>query len=170
MSKITIATTTLLIAGVALSGLCICAITAQEKVKSHQRGVGSPQSTEQYQLSKAAVLANRAKRAYGNALERYKTGNSDPEGVYLWSRRWLEAQRKASTEKVDQTKAFEDHCARMKELEELVKNRSEAGTETAAYRAAAEFYRAEAELWLARDAAKPNQEEFGEEGATSTQD
>jgi hypothetical protein len=77
---------------------------------------------------------------------------STPGEVYNWSVRWLNAQRDLSSKKDDQIAALDGHLQRMKDLEKRVAALSGQVSELEA--SAAEFYRVEAELWLAREKAK----------------
>ncbi|HZS38027.1 MAG TPA: hypothetical protein VFF06_14420 [Polyangia bacterium] len=77
----------------------------------------------------------------------YKTGVVDIERVYLWSTRWCDAQRDAKGN-LPQSAARE-HLKRMQALEALAKARYAAGVAGPVDGAAAEYYRVEAELWVA---------------------
>ena len=68
--------------------------------------------------------------------------------LHLWSRRWMEAQRDASPKKADRIAALEAHRDRMKELRKTAEQRYKAGQSSHADVLAADFYIAEAELWL----------------------
>ncbi len=74
----------------------------------------------------------------------------DLDQDYLWSRRLLEAERDATGKKQDDLPALEAHLDRMKELETLAKQAFRAGEASALQAAATEFYRVEAEFWLAQ--------------------
>jgi multidrug resistance efflux pump len=80
--------------------------------------------------------------------------SSDVEGLYRWSQRWLDAQRDVSAKKEDHIAALEAHLGRMRDLEKLAKNFAKAGQGSAHNAAAAEFYRADAELQLLQAKAK----------------
>jgi len=77
----------------------------------------------------------------------YKTGQADAERVYVWSVRWCDAQRDAKGN-LPQA-AAQEHLKRMTALEALAQQRYASGSASAAEKAMAEFYRAEAEDWLA---------------------
>jgi hypothetical protein len=72
------------------------------------------------------------------------------EDVYLWSVRWLDAERGMSDRKEDRVAALEAHLKRMKELRQRVTVMAEGGLVPGLDVRAAEFYQAEAELWLAQ--------------------
>jgi len=76
---------------------------------------------------------------------------------YLWSKRLLEAEREVGRNKMHEATAFKAHLDRMVELETKIKKRlweQSKGVKLPSRhhqlqeRAAAVFYRAEAELWL----------------------
>jgi hypothetical protein len=72
-----------------------------------------------------------------------------PEDVYLWSVRWLNAQRDLASRKEEEMAALEDHLRRMQNLQRRVAALARelmSPTEVQA----AEYYRLEAELWLAQ--------------------
>jgi hypothetical protein len=92
-----------------------------------------------------------ARTVYQGWLKRHnETGEVkwDPEFLYRWSRRWLEAERELAEKKEQRVAASEAHLARMRRLEELL-NRQMQAHEAARYEAAAAtFYRLEAERWV----------------------
>lgn len=72
-----------------------------------------------------------------------------PEEVYAWSIRWLEAARAVNPKDAAQITALEEHLKRVTKLETWVKRFVPSYLpETAALDA--EWYRLEAELWLAQ--------------------
>ena len=76
---------------------------------------------------------------------------SDVEKCYLWSRRWLEAERQLVGDGDENRVAVAAHLDRMKKLEEMTRKRSDAGSGAWSLDdAAAAFYRAEAETWVAQ--------------------
>jgi hypothetical protein len=80
-----------------------------------------------------------------------------PDLVYTWSVRWLQAQRDLSVTKDQRTAAFVDHDNRMKQLREAVKTLvgdGNSGLLQASETPAAEWYLAEAELWLLKERGK----------------
>jgi hypothetical protein len=77
----------------------------------------------------------------------------DPEEVYKWSVRLLHAQRDLSPKREDQIVALEAHLKRMTELKKVVQNL----TRDLLPRIKddeAEWYRLEAQIWLAKEKAK----------------
>ncbi len=86
-----------------------------------------------------------AAKAYAAAEARYKAGAGDIENVYRWSVRWLESQRDSAAKP-----AAQDHLKRMQALETAAKARASSGMATADEATAAEYFRAEAQVWAAR--------------------
>lgn len=100
------------------------------------------------ELAKTKVAT--AKAGYeGTVAVRRTGGRADPEQVYLWSRRWMEAERDVSDKPADRVAAIENHKTRMKELHKFTLVEYQAGKVTHAQVLGADFYAAEAELWLA---------------------
>jgi hypothetical protein len=104
--------------------------------------------------------AQKAQAAAMEALQQTKrTGDlvlpvGKPEEVYTWSVRWLNAQRDMSDKKDNHIAALEGHFKRMKELQQRVTKLREGGLVSSVEPAAAAWYLAEAELWLAKEKAK----------------
>jgi hypothetical protein len=119
--------------------------------------VAQPTSPREKAAKERAALAEArrkaAQKAYDQLFEGYRRGAASmpsPETVYLWSRRCLDADLDVSDKAVDQTAAYQAHLDRMKGIETQMR---EAATRTGAGSTlipALEFYRAEAEYWLAR--------------------
>ncbi len=112
----------------------------------------SPAQAGQGQKANAKARLQAARKVYEGYLSRYKIGPSQPldaEKLYQWSRRWLEAQQDLALKKADRVAAAEAHLARMRRLEQTM--RDLARKEVAPYEVAgAEFYRLEAERWVAQ--------------------
>lgn len=90
-----------------------------------------------------------ARKAYQSIWKQTSEGSADigVEEIYLWSCRWLDAERASRTKPEDQLVAFAAHVERMKKLDELVKARNRSGTLKHAWDvAAAEYYRLDAEF------------------------
>ncbi len=71
------------------------------------------------------------------------------EDVYIWSVRWLQAQRDRSPKHEDQVAALEAHLQRMTEMKKVIKELSRDLMPLIKVDEA-EWYRLEAELWLVR--------------------
>jgi len=110
---------------------------------------GAPQAQEIQKLAEARVAAGR--KAYEETTLLYREGRSrDLDRIYLWSKRWLDAQLDVSNAKADQEAAYEAHWKRMKQLEDLIDRRMRSGVGAAIEVPQVQYYRLEAELWLAR--------------------
>jgi len=103
-----------------------------------------------------------AEKAYHEAWEEFgrtqRIGNvlvltGKPEDIYTWSVRLLQAQRDLSSKHEEHVAALEAHLKRMTELQNRVKT---VGKDLLSPRAEseAEWYRLEAQLWLAKEKAK----------------
>jgi hypothetical protein len=92
-----------------------------------------------------------AQKAYKACAALYDNGTAiDAEKCYLWSRRWLEAERQLAGDGDTYRAAVAEHLDRMKKLEEAARQLFEAGRGSALDVAGAAFYRAEAETWVAQ--------------------
>jgi hypothetical protein len=107
-------------------------------------------------LKARAVVAEKIYRGAFEGLTRTKKiGNTlvqitqTPEEVYIWSVRWLQAQRDLSAKHEDQIAALEAHLKRMTELKEQIKMLSRDLMPNIRVDEA-EWYRLEAQLWLAK--------------------
>ena len=111
--------------------------------------------------------AQQAHRAATESMEVRQVGDllvlvkgnqhARPDLVYTWSVRWLQAQRDLSQTKDQRTAAFVDHDNRMKQLREAVKTLvgdGNSGLLQASEAPAADWYLAEAELWLLKERGK----------------
>jgi hypothetical protein len=72
---------------------------------------------------------------------------SRTESVYLWSCRWLAAERDVNPAKADQVAALKAHWDRMKDLDRNTREKYRSRLIPVEEVTAAEFYRLEAELW-----------------------
>jgi hypothetical protein len=90
-----------------------------------------------------------AGKVYAQVELRYKSGQAPLDSVYLWSARWHAAERGGGA-----AVAAAAHLKRMQALEGAVKSQVQSGMASSADALAAEYYRAEAELWVAEAAGK----------------
>ena len=104
--------------------------------------------------TRVLVRVKAAEVAYKAVVADYQNGRSDAEKVYLWSRRLAEAQQELSGKRAEQVAAVEAHGQRMKGLRKTAEQRYRTGNAPHAEVLGAEFYNAEAALWLARLKAK----------------
>lgn len=82
------------------------------------------------------------------------------ERFYTWSRRWMEAEKDRSSKRSDQIAAVQAHLDRMRRLEEggIIRDLAKRANTTfgnvslppGEFRTSLEFYRLEAESWLAK--------------------
>jgi hypothetical protein len=136
---------------------------------SQSAGKPAAQSEEETRLLKTqlqaaqkchrAALKTIAVQQLGGGLVVQVMGDTvaRPDLVYTWSVRWLHAQRDLSTTKEERIAAFADHVKRMKDLHEqvvLVVGNGSGGILPASERPAADWYLAEAELWLLKEREK----------------
>ena len=92
------------------------------------------------ETAEAATSKATAAKAAFNAVETdFRGGLATCEDVYVWSRRWLDAERSSNAS------AAKDHLARMKALETRVKASFNAGTSKNTDVLRCAFYVAEAE-------------------------
>jgi hypothetical protein len=118
----------------------------------------------QLQAAKKAQLAAIDKmqvKEVGGVQVLVNSNHPNPEEAYNWSVRWLNAQRDLSETKDERTAAFADHAKRMKELKAIVtilvgdgKGGFMTPADAAIAEPAAEWYLAEAEVWLLKERGK----------------
>jgi hypothetical protein len=98
----------------------------------------------------AKARADAARETYEGVVNRHQVDPNGPsfESIYLWSRRWMEAEQALATDKAGRLAALQGHVDRMKKWEtiktEEVKQRLAPKYEASQAR----FYRLEAESWL----------------------
>jgi hypothetical protein len=104
----------------------------------------------------ARARLNAARNVYNGMIEQARTSYrlADSEQLYLWSRRWMDAERDLATKEADRFAAVEGHFDRMKKWEEFTREAVRKGFAAPIDLTAQEFYRLEAEQWLARAKAK----------------
>jgi len=130
-----------------LAGLVLAVAPGTEPSAAEKKGKPSPADFARAKLETAGQV-------YKLTVEAYRGGRTDAEAVYRWSRRWLEAERDLGDKKADPVVLLKAHRDRMKTLRETAVTRYRAGQGTQAEALGAEFYLAEAELWLLQAAAK----------------
>jgi hypothetical protein len=94
-----------------------------------------------------------AQKVYKGIFDRSQVDVSSPldvERMHQWSRRWLEADRELAGTKEGRVAAIQAHLDRMKKLEDVVRHWHRKGFVSSADVPAVEFYRLEAERWLAQ--------------------
>jgi hypothetical protein len=81
---------------------------------------------------------------------RWEAGAGTLEEVYLWSVRWLTAQRDTTADKQTLADFADSHLKRMVAVETHVAKMVSAGISPVSDQTAAEYFRAEAEMWSAQ--------------------
>ena len=71
------------------------------------------------------------------------------EHMYIWSRRWMEAERDAADDPEGRAAAVAAHLDRMRQWDRRVQRRAGVGLLPESQAKAAEYFVAEAELWAA---------------------
>lgn len=99
---------------------------------------------------KAEARVAAAAAAFATAQTRMAAGAASPDVVYTWSVRWLDAERELPRKGKALLAAAQAHLARMTALEDELGKAVDRGAAPAADRAAASYYRLEAELWVER--------------------
>lgn len=111
---------------------------------------------------KAAAALSRLGRDRFRAAEKqyeivwsyYQQNRIEIYQVYFWSRLMLDARRDLGETPADRTAALKAHLDRMKKLEDLVIKIRRLGFGRGYDVSASEYYRLEAEYWVARDAVR----------------
>jgi hypothetical protein len=112
---------------------------------------GSPKAAPDPKEKLTALLKEKrdaAQRTFDITWQNYREGRRGAEGLYWWSRRWMEADQQLSEQKADRTAAAQKHVERMKDLEAIIRELRRNKLATIDELTAAEFYRSEAEIWL----------------------
>lgn len=97
----------------------------------------------------AKVRLYRARNCYDavwDDFQPFQIGKSDPEKVYRWSRRWMEAELSTVQSKTDRIAATQSHLERMKSLELKVRGDGARSTIPVYELPATQYYCAEAEI------------------------
>jgi hypothetical protein len=120
-----------------------------------QGTAGAPKENTAVAEAKRAKLS-AAKSAYELMVAMAEHGGTrvpDTDDRYTWSRRWMEAERECAADDAGRRAAVTAHFDRMKPLAEVARKRHDAGMISATEAAAAYYYVAEAEQWVAETAA-----------------
>ena len=98
----------------------------------------------------AKLMRNKLEAARTAFQKVWPDGWRDVEVPYRWSLRWLEAERELANKAEDGIAAFQAHLERMRDMERVTKRLLQQRQIPIDQASAAEFYVAEAEVWLAR--------------------
>jgi len=172
LSKLKTTIAVLLATMIALAGAAGVGLHAQGYNQAQPAKKDQPPSKEEKQppqkadavvpkaLLKAKLEAAQEayKGAWQNSGEVKRSGDiillvGTPEGAYIWSVRWLNAQLEMTDKQDDRISAMEEHINRMKDVKKRVDNMTP-GLIPAMNAEAAKWYLAEAEIWLAKEKAK----------------
>ncbi len=99
-------------------------------------------------LPLAEARYRAAVKQYEITWSYYQQARIDSYQVYVWSRLVLDSHRDRADRPADRIVALEEHLARMKKLEELIKKVRKLGFGRSSDVGASEYYRLEAEHWL----------------------
>ena len=122
-------------------------------------GVSAAPVPQGQDLRKQAPLAEArhaaAHKQFDLIWQYYQQSRVESFDVYLWSRLLLDAKKgSAATRPEKQITAFEEHLDRMKRLETLIRKVRRLGFGRSSDVGASEYYRIEAECWLAEAKAR----------------
>lgn len=126
----------------ALLGAGVGGLVAQQKATSEPK-------TPPWELAKDRVEA--ARKTFETVELEFRQGKATLDQLRDWSNRWVQAQQDASTKKAERLAALEAHVTRMKTVEKLALDRYQAQRGLASDMSAAEYWRVDGELRLARE-------------------
>jgi hypothetical protein len=89
-----------------------------------------------------------ARVTYEITWSNYKERRAQADTLYRWSVRWLEAEKTLADSPDALTAAYQAHFDRMRALERIVEGVQRARQATIDEVSSAEYYRAEADVWL----------------------
>jgi hypothetical protein len=98
----------------------------------------------------ADIRTQAGTKAFDMAWLYYSENRVDSEKVYRWSRRLLESQRDSSVDKPGQVAACEAHLERIKKLETKIRRIRRIGFGDSLDVVEVDYYRKEADFWLAQ--------------------
>jgi hypothetical protein len=98
----------------------------------------------------AQARLQAAIKNYGETWAYYQQARIDSYQVYIWSKLILDCERDAAEKPSEHWAALEGHLNRMKKLEALITRIRRLGFGRSYDVGASEYYRLEAEFWLAR--------------------
>jgi hypothetical protein len=96
----------------------------------------------------AEARCQAALKQYETTWSYYQQARIDTYQVYVWSRLVMDCRRDMASGRAGRVAAIEDHLARMKKMETLVKKVRKLGFGRSYDVGASEYYCLEAELWL----------------------
>jgi hypothetical protein len=123
--------------GLILAGLSMAPIPEQ---KDAQKPPGP---------SPSEVRLQAAVKQYDLTWQYYAQNRVDTRDVYLWSRLLLDARQAVSRRPADRIRDYQEHLDHMRKLEALIKKIRRLGFGRSSDVGASEYFRIEAESWLA---------------------
>jgi hypothetical protein len=102
----------------------------------------------------AEVRHKAALKEFDETWSYFQQSRIDSYQVYVWSRLVMDCQLEAARKDADRIAAMEEHLGRIKKLETLIKKVRRLGFGRSYDVGASEYYRVEAEYWLAREKSK----------------
>jgi hypothetical protein len=129
----------------ALLGQCVLAGSLLVGLALAQGPAAAP--TQATAMAEARYRA--AVKQFDETWTYYPPARIDSYQVYVWSKLVMDSRRELTGKAADRITAIEDHLARMKALESLVKKIRKIGFGRSYDVGASEYYRLEAEYWLA---------------------
>jgi hypothetical protein len=123
--------------GLGKLALALVAIAAASALSSNLRW-GDDSMVGVAEAATPPTKIQAAQQAFKIFEASYRSGSAPIESVYLWSKRWLDAERGPNRQ------AAKNHLRRMQALDAEAKKRVESGQATQADSAACAFYLAEA--------------------------
>lgn len=109
-----------------------------------------PAAAPQDLASLAEARVKAGVTAFDLAWLYYSENRIPSEKVYRWSRWLVEAQVEAATDKPGRIAAYEDHLMRIKKLENKIRRIRQIGFGDSLDVVEVNFYRKEADFWLAQ--------------------
>jgi hypothetical protein len=122
---------------------------------AHAQAPAPPQEPSKISSLTHARLQAAIKQ-YDETWAYYQQARIDSYQVYVWSKLILDSRRDMAEKPADRLAALDDHLTRMKKLESLIKKVRRLGFGRSYDVGASEYYRLEAEYWLAREKEAPN--------------
>lgn len=113
-----------------------------------------PQEQPPGLASLADARYKAAIKQYDETWTYYQQARIDSYQVYVWSRILLDCRLDMLRQPPERIAAFQEHLARMKKLEALVKKVRRLGFGRSYDVGASQYYRLEGEYWLARQTAQ----------------
>jgi hypothetical protein len=110
-------------------------------------------ASQEKQASKVPSLAEArhqaARKQFDLIWQYYQQNRVESFDVYVWSRLLLNSRRSLSKNPADRVSALEEHLDHMTKLEALIRKIRRLGFGRSSDVGASEYYRIEAECWLA---------------------